>query len=220
MSQRLFSKEVGEQSRIVKVCAMRLGRLKIGRHPALRFSPGLEGYREYVFGARAGPEISATNLFHELGHAAQFGGGNFRYRATVHGFLFKSPRKIYVAGTGYPEPATAGATERELQAIAFQLHLMQSAGYSVREDAYFEKGAQLMKYMEDWWHVPGVGEEGRLKTCKDKIARYFHETSASEVADRLEAWLDATKKRLSGPCQKESYRRVPCVYNAAGVQII
>lgn len=219
MSYKVFSKTVGESSRIVRVCSMRLGRLKVARHPAMRFSPGLEGYREYVFGARAGPDISASNLFHELGHAAQFGVESFRYRATVHGFLFKSPRKIYVAGEGYPEPVTAGATERELQAIAFQLHLMKSAGYSLREDVYFERGAQLMKYMADWWNVPGEGEEGRLKSCQEKLVKYYQEVSPSEVCDRLEAWLDATKKRLDGPCQKESYRRVSSVYNGEGLEV-
>lgn len=61
------------QRRILDACRGRLARLPIAGHPALRFDPWLEGYRNYLFGARAGPRISVLTLFHELGHASQFG---------------------------------------------------------------------------------------------------------------------------------------------------
>lgn len=66
--------------RVERVIRERLARLPVGNHPALLWRAKLEGYRDYVFGAKAGPTVEVVNLFHELGHAAEFGAENFATR--------------------------------------------------------------------------------------------------------------------------------------------
>jgi hypothetical protein len=86
------------ERRLINTCARLLSKLPFGRHPALFFHPALEGYQNYTFGCRSGPTISPRNLFHELGHAAQFGPQAFRDRATEFGFAFRTPHRVWVKG--------------------------------------------------------------------------------------------------------------------------
>lgn len=181
--------------RIVEVCRARLARLPVAGHSALRFDPWVEGYRNYVFGARAGPTVSVTSLFHELAHAAQFGAEKFRYRATDHGFQFKVPRR-FIFDRYCDEPRTGQATHRELQTFAYQLHLLRLAGHKVADEHYIPYCARLMQFMHDWYFIPGKSDEARARYCAQVIEREFHRVSAMEVSDRLEGWLDATTRRM------------------------
>lgn len=79
--------------RHLKVMTGRLARLGLGNHPGLLIRPGQEGYRDYAFGGRAGPQVSWVNLFHELAHAAEFGGSEFRRRASEHGYHLYVPQR-------------------------------------------------------------------------------------------------------------------------------
>lgn len=182
------------QRRIVDVCRARLSRLPISGHPALRFDPWLQGYRNYLFGGRAGPRISAASLFHELGHASQFGPEAFRTRATDHGYHFKM-RTVNFNGERFDEPLTHQATVRELETFACQLHLMRAAGMLVTDQHFMSYAGRVMQYMPDWWTVPGKTEESRAAWCSNRISREYGRRSQSEVLDRLEAWLDATQRR-------------------------
>ncbi len=181
--------------RVVSVFRARLSRLPVAAHPALRFDPWLEGYRGYVFGGRAGPSVSVTSLFHELGHAAQFGVQMFRTRATEHGFHFKVPRK-FIFNRYCDEPRTGQGTERELETFAYQLHLLRCAGHKVSDEHFMPYCARLMRFMPDWYHIPGEGDEGRAKHCEQRLNEHYHRLERREVVDRLEAWLDATARRL------------------------
>jgi len=53
-------------ARVQAVAQARLQRLGIYGHPGLRFCTKVEGYKDYVFGARAGPSVSTVNLFHPV----------------------------------------------------------------------------------------------------------------------------------------------------------
>lgn len=184
------------RQRTISAFKARLSRLPVARHPAMRFNPWVEGYRQYLFGGRAGPSISIRSLFHELAHAAQFqgqGADAFSKRA-VHGtFRFHTPT-AYICGHLCDEPTTNQATLRELDTFAHQLLLMRAAGLKVDEEEFFLSSGKLMRFMSDWWHVPGGSEPARAQWCAERIPEYVAKLSTAEVLARLEAWLDDTRK--------------------------
>lgn len=184
----------GDASRILASCRGRVSRLSVANHPALRIRPGLEGYRDYVFGARAGPSLDAVHLFHELAHAAEFGPDLFRHRGFEFGFKFKVPQR-FVYDRYCVDPKTKGATDRELRTFALQLHLMRLAGYKRSEDSFFQYSAKVMRFMHDWYMVPGKTDEARAAHCAKAIERHYQKFSPAEAVDRLEGWLDATARR-------------------------
>lgn len=182
--------------RLINTCARLLSKLPFGRHPALFFHPSLEGYQNYTFGCRSGPATAPRYVFHELGHAAQFGPQAFRDRATDFGFAFRAPHRVWVQGVPYPEPITMGATQRELETFAYELHLMQAAGLRRAESAYSKDCTRIMRLMQDWYNVPGVDQRARDRYCGGEIARVYHELDPKDVLARTEAWLDCTHRRL------------------------
>lgn len=183
-----------KKQRMVAVCRARLARLPMAKHPALRILPWQEGYRNYLFGARSGPSVQVSSLFHELGHAAQFGVGMFRTRATEQGFYFKVPQ-IFVYDRYCVGPKTGQATARELETFAYQLHLMRVAGCKQTDAEFFEYCGRLMRFMHDWWHIPGESDEERATYCSQQIATYYAQIDRKDALARLEAWLDATSRR-------------------------
>lgn len=183
-----------DRRRVVEVCRARLSRLPVARHPALRFLPGLEGYKNYLFGARAGPSVNVDNLLHELAHAAQFGPLNFRTRCTESGFLFKM-RLTTFQGHTYAEMQTTKAIDRELETFAFQLHFRHLVGYREDEQAYCRRAAAALVYMPDWLNVPGSCDEKRTAYCVKKIEDAYSRIDEKDAASALEGWLDATYRR-------------------------
>lgn len=189
------------KKRVQAVAQGRLIRLGLAGHPGLRFRASLEGYADYVFGARAGPSVDVHNLFHELAHAAQFGPQAFRQR-TFHGsFVFKM-RKVTVLGQRYAEPLTSSATERELSTFAYQLHLMRLAGCKIAARAFFAEATRSMAYMPDWYNVPGDDAEQRHAYCAQRAMELFEQLCEQSSLERLRAWLDKTAKRLARAKQK------------------
>jgi hypothetical protein len=184
------------KEQVQRAHAARLARLPVGNHPAFMFNPWLEGYRDYVFGGRAGPAICVRNVFHELAHAAEFGPELFRTRATADGFRFKVPRR-YIYDRFCDVPRTGQGTMRELRTFAFQLHLMQAAELKVHSLAFSDHSAYIMRLMHDWYHIPGEDEEARKEWCRLQILEAYESVKQAEVLGRLEGWLDNTRKRLN-----------------------
>lgn len=193
------------RSRVLQVFGQRLMRLPVARHPALFFNPWAEGYRNYAFGGAAGPSVHASNMFHELAHAAQLGPDMFRTRATDTGFHFKVPQR-FIFDRYCCEPKTGQATHRELQTFAYQLHLMRAAGYKIDDDRFMADSAKLMRFMHDWYHIHGDDDEGRAHWCREQIATHYAGSRCSEVVDRLEGWLDATQRRLDRIAKSDADR--------------
>jgi hypothetical protein len=181
----------------IRSMARLLCQLPFGRHPALFFNLGLEGYRNYTFGCRTGPSVSARNVFHELAHAAQFGPDSFRNRATVGGFAFRSSHKVWIAGVPYDEPLTMGATQRELETFAYELRLMQAAGLRPKERTFFNRSARVMSFMPDWYNVPGGDESARARHCAKEIERIYAGLKPKDVLGRMEGWLVCTQLLLA-----------------------
>lgn len=205
-----------ELARIARLFGARLQRLpgSLGKHPGLLFCPGLEGYRDYTFGSRAGPSVQVRHLFHELGHAAQFGPALFRSRANANGFVFKM-RKVFVLGRYYEEPSTCQATDRELDTFAHQLHIMQAAGVKCDTAAYVDYSASIMRHMPDWWAVPGDGGGERKRECAERILERYESLAQPEVLDKLAAWLDATYRRIKRKPAR-AYRPVELRFHTDG----
>ena len=206
------------ESRRVHVLSQRLQRLpgNLGDHPALLFSPTLQGYRDFTFGARAGPSVHVSHLFHELGHAAQFGAKQFTRRAKPHGFVFKTPT-VYVAGRLCDEPNTRQGVERELDTFAHQLHLMQAAGLKMAPTDFMAYSATLMRFMPDWYHVPGGTEKKRMAFCYRYIRQRYAALNQATVLDRLRGWLDSTHRLLNRQQDNDrAYHRVERRYRSNG----
>jgi hypothetical protein len=190
------------KERTLGVFRGRLSRLRVANHPALFFNPWIEGYRDYAFGGLSGPVVETSSLFHELGHAAQFGVKLFRTRASDRGFRFKMPMR-FIYDRMCVEPTSNQATLRELDTFAHQLHLMRKAGFKVSDKHFMAYSARLMRHMADWWHVPGGDEDARAAYCQTWLEKRYAQLTVSEVEDKLEAWLDATHRRLQR--QKQRY---------------
>jgi hypothetical protein len=175
-----------------------IDRLGITGHPALRISPRQEGYRDYTFGCRAGPSrASVRHLAHELAHAAEFGAAAFSRRCFMGSFSFKV-RQVKVLGDYYPEPQTCAATKRELRTYALQLHLLQHAGVRVNAHTFAKDAADTMvRFMHDWWHIPGDNEQTRKHWCVQQILDHHANTTPEAAVAQIHGWLDATQRRLS-----------------------
>jgi len=186
-------------ARAARVFAARLQRLPgaLGKHPGLLFSPGLEGYRDYTFGFRSGPSVQARHVFHELGHAAQFGPDSFESRASPYGFVFNM-RQVFVMGRPYDEPITSQATDRELETFAHELHLLQAAGYQFQLADFLSYSASVMRHMPDWIAIPGERGADRKRECERRLLAFYESLTQAEVLDKLTGWLDATRAYLAG----------------------
>lgn len=169
------------------IMAARLRRLPIDlKH--LRFHPEMSGYADYIFGARAGPNVAIDNLFHELAHAAEFGPEDFSRRCFMGSFWFKVP-KVKVLGGYYPQFNTGQATEREFRTCAYQLHLMQAAGMK-RDPKQFADymGNTVLPYMPDAAYI----KEAFAK----RILQEYDSITQGQALERLQGWLSKTGKRL------------------------
>lgn len=206
-----------KQQRALLAFRERLNRLPLAKHPGLLFNPWVEGFRDHTFGGRAGPSVGIENVFHELGHAAQFGPENFRARCKPHGYVFNT-RKVCLGGIDYSEPLTRQSTDRELDTFSHQLHLMRRAGLKVSDAKYFKAQARLMRFMPDWYSVPGDSDESRNAFCEAQLQERYATTSPSETLARLEGWLDKTARRLkrSGSEASRPYRKVESRYRLDG----
>ena len=194
-----------ETTQLLQAFRGRLARLPLTRHPAFFFSPGLEGYRTYTFGGRAGPSVHISHVLHEMAHAAQFGPDEFRSRSLDSGFRFKMPQQ-WIANHFICEPSTDQATQREISTFGMQLHLTRAVGMRISDAVFAHTTAGFLRHMPDSWNVPGENDEDRQRTCAQQILQAYEATTEAEVIDRLEGWLDETKRRVRRLARKAKHR--------------
>ena len=183
------------KSRRLHIIEARLARLPICGHAALRTNSEIEGYRNYIFGARAGPDVCFTHLAHEIAHAAQFGKENFRWRAKDFGFVFEIPKK-FVYDRYCVEPVTIQATVRELETFAYQLHILIKSGYKKTPQSLARELVESIRFMPDWLLIPGDTSKAKLDWCLAQVLQRYQQLSTEEVFAKINDWLDATEKRL------------------------
>ena len=167
------------------------------QHPAFRFSLTIEGYQKWHFGCRAGPEYHIKNLFHELGHAVDFGPENFKTRVRCGYLRFSCRNRITVCGEKYDEPRTIEATLREVRAIAYQMILLRLAGYRVDEEEMVSDFVAALAHVMDHLNVLHRFGEAWKTTLEKKVWKLVEETDSDWVMDRLLGWLDRTQKSRS-----------------------
>lgn len=171
-----------------------------GDHPALFFDPRIEGYRNYVFGMRAGPVSELSNLAHELAHAAEFGVDLFQYRCYQGQFSFriKPLKSMYAAGRYHhyrDDPRSMQSTFRELRTAAIQMHVLEMMGDTPGEEWAFDF-ARAMDFMPDWFHVPGEDAAERRVFCSELIQLLYHDFDKPSIVRELVGWLDKTQKKV------------------------
>lgn len=178
-------------SRLQSVMDGRLGTHRIARHPALRVGLGIEGYQNYVFGCRWGPDVVVDALCHELAHAVEFGPDAFSERCSpLGGFVFREKR-VFSYGRFVTETTTGQITERECRATGIAFIIMQAFGMKRDFESYASSHVSTMGFNPDWI-VYHKKEQALQDLIRDGRGMY----SNAEVFDRLEGWLDLTALRL------------------------
>lgn len=156
-------------------------------HPAFRFETYLMGYKNYTFGAIAG-DLGIEHLCHEIAHAAEFGPENFHYRAKQYGYHFKT-----VLEEGM-DPVTAQSTQRECRTFGIEMKLMEIIDAPFDEQDFLTFAASALDFMQD------QNETWNGMERKDAIQKLILDTRESwthqEIIDRVEGWLDQTRRRL------------------------
>ena len=166
------------------------------KHSAFKFNPELEGYHDFVFGASA-HDIKIHHLFHELGHAAEFGVGNFHHRALPWGFRFRTP----VDGDKRTiDPVTCQMTEREVRTIARQIHLTEASGYACIPRIVAKDYGVPLRWLPDHcnssiqyeYTEQSLSAWGRwITNC---VLEEYLNIKQKDVEAGLIAWLDETQK--------------------------
>lgn len=169
-------------------------------HPGLFIHPSVEGYKDYMFGMRAGPSVDLNNLAHELAHAAEFGAGLFNSRCFRGAFVFKMPRlrSAYICGQNHwwrDEMITMQATWRELRTMAIQKHVAEMMGVDTGGDWVIELAGSC-KYLPDWHNVPGECDGARDEYCAEMVELLYHDFDRDEIVSEITGWLDKTAVRL------------------------
>lgn len=182
------------ERRLQAALLARLERFSFRNHPALRVSPDLEGYRDFSFGGRAGPDCDFSHLAHELAHAAEFGPEQFRERGRFGRFNFHV-HQVRVLGQMYDEPHTPQATQRECRTAGLQWMLLEMSGRKVHAGHYLESFVSTMDFMPDWVHSWGSVRR------EDAIRKLVLDTREScrqgELIGRIEGWLDLNRQELA-----------------------
>jgi len=119
------------------------------RNAAVRLEWNLEGQKIEnnlpVIGARAGPEIKAWNLLHEMAHFVEIDDD----RMCSYGWGLRVP-EVFVYDRMCVEPTTTQMTKREIRVIAFQRNVMVYLG--MEEPA--SKSVNSLHFLPDHTLVP------------------------------------------------------------------
>lgn len=171
--------------------ATALTRLPLSRHPGFSWSHNQEGYREYVFGARAGPAYSIGFLLHELAHAIEFGPENFEQRCHPTGFIFHVPT-VWVYDRYCVEPTTNQGTQRECRTVGIQYLLERCLGRKAAIGSIIDGQLDSFRFLAD-------SHFAQPEQCKQWTLEAIDTYSITDILTRLEGWLDLTQQRLSQP---------------------
>lgn len=166
-----------------------------------------EGYRDGVFGARAGPEVAFEHLAHEIAHAIELVLCGETRRLGLFGYNLRVKSYLVVAGVRYHEPRTTQPSERECRASGIQMHILEAAGMSTR--GFPEKMADtLVRFMPDW-HLGGADDSQRRRHRLALIEQAYARWTTDEI---VQAWAVAcrfiarTERRKEAAARKAALR--------------
>lgn len=170
---------------------------EFSKHPA--FSIGShEGYVNYSFGIRLGPELTGVAAaLHEIAHAAEFGPKKFKSRSKLGSFVFKAPKRHYYRDyrgytMSYENWIGTSALLREIKTCAIQYVLLSETPKKERLDVFFEEHVEALKYMPDF------GNNGfTLDRIKSEFESEIKKVNLNKVLKDIQKWLDLTGLALS-----------------------
>ena len=166
------------------------------KHSAFKFNPELEGYHDFVFGASA-HDIRIHHLFHELGHAAEFGAENFHHRALPWGFRFSNPTVKIEGEECRIDPVSLQMTEREVRTIARQIHLTEASGYACVPRLVAKNYGSSLRWLPDHHNSPVQCElslSAWSRWVTNRVLEEYLSIKQQDVESSLVAWLDETRK--------------------------
>ena len=181
-----------------------LKKLPWNDHPAFMTDPTIEGYRDYKFGARAGPETDGWNCMHEMAHAVQFRANNFRSRVKNGSFVFKKPGAFWSMGHYCYEPTSTRGTMRELETFAIQFKMIEFVlgKQDVRE--YVKHITRLISWLPDHYNLYKStlinGNERKtsmLNISQKHLMEFYDKWSFEMIAEEMNRWLDKTQKHIA-----------------------
>ena|SRR5260370_19988387 len=157
-------------------------RLPFGHHPGFLIKSNLQGFRNWYFGDRAGPQCGKSNVLHELAHAIQFAPRERFSHIKPISFIFKW-RVIDVLGTLCNEPLTNKATLRECETHAIALHLQQMIGHSFSMQHSIDRFADAIHLLPDSHYNT---KDEKIKFIKEYYDKWMQDKvikCANEVLD-------------------------------------
>ena len=165
-------------------------------HPGFIMKESLEGYLNFSFGGRAGPEISIEHVLHEIAHAIEFGPDEFENRVSRFGFHFIVP-KVEIRGKMYNDPRSNLGTIRELRTMAIQWQFHRALGIDTNADDYCDRITKSLRFMPDWGFVPGDSDEDRHNWRVEYLKSNLDFMGIDECLERFDGWLNKTVLALS-----------------------
>jgi hypothetical protein len=167
----------------------------------------LDASKKLWFGVWAGPAADVANLLHEMAHFVEID----ERRMGMHGWGLKLPKMYSLpgryGGTSWCEPKTMQISARELRVMAFQHHLHVYLGV----EPWREQVASLLRWLPDWYNVPGHGDGPRsrwmvaqydrlIKSPRYSLASFRAEwTRRNEILKARYARADRRARALTSP---------------------
>lgn len=177
-----------------------LKRLPWFNHIAFKIDPKIEGYKNFVFGGRAGPDIgNGMNVLHEMSHAIQFGANCFKSRTENGSFVFKQKGSKYLFGQYIYEPTTNNCSLRELETFAIQLHIYEYLFGEMSEldyKNYVYDISNIMKYLPDVFEMYRSFEPNIELTHKYLI-EFYKKWDMKKIEKSMNSWLKNTQIELN-----------------------
>lgn len=118
-----------------------------GRIAPFQYSIDVEGVKNFVFGARAGPTSNAFNLAHEMAHVIQLSPKELETKMINGSLRFDAP-SVWVFNRYCCEPTTDKMSRRELETFVIQWFIL---GQPNLQD-YLEVIDGLFSFLPDSYH--------------------------------------------------------------------
>lgn len=152
-------------------------------HPNFSWQYGLEGFHDFKFGSKLGPENDPWLIIHDAAHVVEFTLAGEVDRFVKGDFNFKLPY-VYAFGREFIEPKTRQMTQRELRACAIQWYLTLGTSLEQPLASFIMDNAHVLRLQEDgcaWGRDDDTQQRNRAEYLHRCVRRY-------ETLDLVSAW--------------------------------
>lgn len=126
---------------------------------------GINDSGQFILGCRAGPEIAATHLLHEMAHFAEREVKKLKKRP-LSSWGFKFGKSIEIPEIGYSGFEFSGTQHIEREISVFGYHLNLAKKYGVDETAH--SLASVCKYLQNFF-MYGSHDDVAINVIAEKI---------------------------------------------------